>query len=183
MHPDELEFLRSWLSRAAEDLDAAAALSAAGPACIGSALFHCQQAAEKAAKAYLAYTGTPSGKTHDVSSLLDIASDTTSAFEPLRSAAATLTPYAVVYRYPGVTSPPTAEQLGQALSDAHAFFRTAVSLLPPEVSPGLPTQPSASVEDAGPPAGEGERDTRETSLRVGPPRHPAGEPSDRHLPR
>jgi HEPN domain-containing protein len=137
MDPGEVELLRSWLTKAAEDLASATVLAAAGPSCTGPALFHCQQAAEKAVKAYLAYCGTPFGKTHDVSSLLDLASDTTPAFELLRSEAAALTPYAVAYRYPNVTSPPTTEQLTQALSDARRFFRVTLPLLPPEVSCGF----------------------------------------------
>ena len=46
---------RAWLLRAAEDLAAAAVLTA--PATLRSALFHCQQAAEKSLKAFLTIHG------------------------------------------------------------------------------------------------------------------------------
>ena len=42
---------RAWLLRSEEDLAAAAVLAA--PATLRSALFHCQQAAEKSLKAFL----------------------------------------------------------------------------------------------------------------------------------
>lgn len=137
MDPGELALLRSWLSRAVEDLDSAEALEERGSRCFGSALFHCQQAAEKALKAYLSYQGTPFQKTHDLSVLLDVAADTTLALEPLRLTAETLTPYAVVYRYPSTVAPPTPEQVVRAREAARQAIMLVLSLLPSEISAGF----------------------------------------------
>jgi HEPN domain-containing protein len=65
-----------------------------------AACFHAQQSAEKYLKAYLQAINIPIPKTHDLVRLLsEIPS--TPALESLRSGMATLTAYAVEYRYPG----------------------------------------------------------------------------------
>src|ERR1035441_1759971 len=62
-----LDETRAWLLRAAEDLAAAAALTA--PATLRSALFHCQQAAEKSLKAFLTWHQRPFPRTHNLTVL------------------------------------------------------------------------------------------------------------------
>jgi HEPN domain-containing protein len=57
---------RGWLRRAAADLRDADVDLAADPPLIGDAVFHCQQAAEKALKAFLAWHDVPFRKTHDL---------------------------------------------------------------------------------------------------------------------
>jgi HEPN domain-containing protein len=58
------------------------------------AVYHCQQAAEKAVKAYLVYHGKPYAKTHDIEVLVDLACEVDSGFAKLADAADALTHYA-----------------------------------------------------------------------------------------
>jgi HEPN domain-containing protein len=64
----ELDFKAAYLAHAEQDLHAARVLMDAG--IYGLVLYHCQQAAEKAAKAYLADMGIITGKTHIVSPIM-----------------------------------------------------------------------------------------------------------------
>jgi len=57
---------REWLQRAVADLESAAVLPECTPAHADAALFHVQQAAEKAWKAYLFWHNVPVRKTHDL---------------------------------------------------------------------------------------------------------------------
>ena len=63
--------------------------------------FHAQQCIEKYLKACLQETGIPFGKTHDLSSLLDLILPTLAHLETLRADLHALTVFAVTYRYPG----------------------------------------------------------------------------------
>jgi HEPN domain-containing protein len=63
--------------------------------------FHCQQAAEKYLKALLQETGRPVPKTHDLANVLDLLVPVDATLARLRRQAASLTRYAVDYRYPG----------------------------------------------------------------------------------
>ena len=60
---------RGWLLKAADDLRGAEIDLAAEPPLTGDALFHCQQAAEKALKALLAWHDVPFRKTHDLAEI------------------------------------------------------------------------------------------------------------------
>ena len=64
-----------------------------------SICFHAQQAAEKNLKAYLAATGHPFPKTHDLSHLLRAATLHDSSFALLQVHAQVLAPFAVDIRY------------------------------------------------------------------------------------
>jgi len=114
----EWDLARSWIEKAREDLASAEALSRAGPHCAAAAVFHCQQAAEKALKSYLASCRAPIRRTHDLSALLDAAAELRPELEDLRIACAGLAPYAVAYRYPGAPATPDVDEVAQALADA-----------------------------------------------------------------
>ncbi|MGH7987544.1 MAG: HEPN domain-containing protein [Candidatus Binataceae bacterium] len=58
-----------WLHKAREDLEIASQL--ANPSLFGGAVFHCQQAAEKALKAVLVWHDLPFRKTHYLKELGD----------------------------------------------------------------------------------------------------------------
>ena len=49
------ELVRSWLLKASHDLAAARLLSAPGQAVLDVAIYHCQQAGEKAPKGFLVF--------------------------------------------------------------------------------------------------------------------------------
>lgn len=80
------------------------------------ACFHCQQSAEKYLKALLQESGEVVPRTHDLVDLLDRVQVLGESFRALRLAAAILTPYSVLYRYPGVSA--TKRQARAALRHA-----------------------------------------------------------------
>ncbi|MDC8448406.1 MAG: HEPN domain-containing protein [Nitrospira sp.] len=69
MQPEKAAAVRGWLSKAADDLRGARIDLDANPPFIEDALFHCQQAAEKALKGFLTAHDTPFKKTHDLDEL------------------------------------------------------------------------------------------------------------------
>lgn len=117
---------QEWLDKAAEDEQVVAALRvAAGP--WSAAAYHVQQAAEKFIKAALVEQGTPPPRTHDLPDLLG----RFSAGVPVDvdQAAASLTMYAWITRYPG--SPPTTEaDVTSAESELAIIKAWALSLAP-----------------------------------------------------
>src|SRR5438105_13784110 len=61
----------AWLTKVAHDLRGAEIDLAAAPPLLGDLAFHCQQAIEKAFKAYLTWHDTPFRKTHDLHEVAD----------------------------------------------------------------------------------------------------------------
>ena len=57
MDETQKELLRCWLTNAANDLKSARILSADPGGPLDTAIYHCQQTAEKAVKAFLVYKG------------------------------------------------------------------------------------------------------------------------------
>ena len=86
-----------WLLIAKEDLASAKILSNTP---FMTALFHIQQCAEKALKAYMVFKKNSFTKTHDLGRLIDICMEMDEDFETLRFIAAVLTPYETAGRYP-----------------------------------------------------------------------------------
>src|SRR3990167_8195952 len=92
---------RAWLARALDDLRCADIDLAATPPLLGDTTFHCQQAVEKALKAFLTWHDRPFRKTHDLVELGGQCVAIDASLEPLLQPAAPLTEYAWRYRYPG----------------------------------------------------------------------------------
>jgi HEPN domain-containing protein len=57
---------RAWLTKSTNDLRAAQALIDSSPPLLDEAVFHCQQAPEKALKCFLAWHERPFRKTHNL---------------------------------------------------------------------------------------------------------------------
>ncbi len=127
------ELLRSWLTKAANDLKTANILGAAGGP-LDVAIYHCQQAAEKAVKAFLISQGITPEKTHDVRKLAVQASGFEPRFNDYIDRAADLTPYAWEFRYPGdlAETDPTRPEFDEAYQQAQAIWDFVTSLLPKE---------------------------------------------------
>lgn len=135
MEREKAEEARAWLQKAANDLRGADIDLAASPPLIEDALFHCQQAAEKALKAFLTAHDRLFRKTHD----LDELSRACEAIDPTLTAALAeardLTVFAWEFRYPGGTSVPSEEEAQCALTTARAVYDGLLSRLPKEVHP------------------------------------------------
>jgi HEPN domain-containing protein len=91
------------------------------PALAAGAAYHAQQAAEKALKAFLAAHNQPFPFTHNLAVLLPLCQALDTAFLQFASVAATLTPFATQFRYPGGPLEPAAADAEQGLRDAVAL--------------------------------------------------------------
>ena len=85
-----------WLAQARKDLNAARILADLEPS---RSVFHSQQAAEKTAKAFLAFHDIPFRKTHDLNELGGQCAALNPLLAPLFKESADLTDYAIVFRY------------------------------------------------------------------------------------
>jgi HEPN domain-containing protein len=121
MRPEALADARKWLSSADEDL-ASCRVLLHSRALLGTASYHAQQAAEKALKAFLVAREEPLIRTHDVGVLVARCESIDDSFAPFNAAAARLTPYAVMHRYPGASDHPEIADVEQALADANTIL-------------------------------------------------------------
>ena len=135
MDEAKADLVKSWLLKAAHDLGAAVKLSAGEEAYLDVAIYHCQQAAEKAVKAFLVHGDQEFGKTHDLESLVSAAAELDARFSSWVDLVDSLTPYATAYRYPSDQLEPDLAEFQEALGTAQAFFDFVLSLLPKEVYP------------------------------------------------
>jgi HEPN domain-containing protein len=131
------ELVRDWLTRASHDLQAARILATADNPLLDAAIYHCQQAAEKALKAWLQSKDDPFPKTHDIEELVEQAAKLNPDFQQLAKPAAVLTPYVSAFRYPGGADEPmpSREEFDEALQHAQASYDFVLNLLPAEARP------------------------------------------------
>ena len=92
--------VRAWLSKAGKDLAAATYELQAAPPFSDDIVFHAQQAAEKALKAFLSWHCIPFRKTHNLVELGEACCQIDQSLELLLRRAAPLTEYAWKFRYP-----------------------------------------------------------------------------------
>lgn len=111
------QYALEWLQYAENDLVAARFLFGMKPLPPEIICFHCQQAAEKALKAYLAYHGTNVPKTHDLTNLNKLCAAHEKDLESLAEQCIALNDYAVTIRYPD-ESPIEEGDAHKALKDA-----------------------------------------------------------------
>ena len=135
MPPDDvkLELTRDWLVKVADDLQLAERALSLPPLPAG-AMFHCQQAAEKALNAYLTWHDRSFRKTHNLEELRFQCADVDASFDELVSAATMLSLYATRFRYPGADARPQAGDAEAALIVARQVEAFVTLRLPPEAS-------------------------------------------------
>jgi HEPN domain-containing protein len=92
--------LKEWLQKAEQDLVAARVLLKNNPPVLEPACFHCQQAVEKALKAFLVLKGISFEEVHNLTYLMVLCELQEPNFASLRDMAEKLSPYAVKIRYP-----------------------------------------------------------------------------------
>lgn len=113
---------REWLALAGQDLQLVdLALGQPEPP-VGPALFHSQQAAEKALKAAIIEDGEIPPRTHDLVALVDRLVPAHPDLADLRDGARILTPYAVAPRYPPEFQEYTRDEAEEALALARTFL-------------------------------------------------------------
>jgi HEPN domain-containing protein len=130
MNQPKIDEVRSWLKKAQQDLEAAVWLLESPQPLFNAVGFHCQQAAEKALKAYLTWMDRPFEKTHSLVALIGMCLLISSDFEGLRTAATTLTPYAITTRYPGDIPEITIQEATEAVGLAQQVLNFVLSRLP-----------------------------------------------------
>jgi len=118
MGDPKMDEVRQWLHKADNDLRSAHQLVRAEPPLNDTAVYHCQQAAEKALKAYLTSRDIVFQKVHVLPVLVEQCMEVDPDFSQLRDAADLLTPYATAFRYPGDILEPSPEDVSEALAVA-----------------------------------------------------------------
>lgn len=137
----------AWLRKAEQDLRRVGRCLEDDPPDREDALFHCQQAVEKAPKAFLTWHDIPFRKTHDLASLGAQCREVDPALGSALAQVDELTPYAWAFRYPTeLIEPPEADALAAELL-AKQIIEAVASRLPSEVKAqmrGASSKPSAS---------------------------------------
>ena len=126
---------RGWLRKAAQDLRGAEIDLAAAPPLAGDAAFHCQQASEKALKAFLAWRDVPFRKTHDLAVIGQQCVALDATLEPVCRRAERLTAFAWIFRYPGDAEEPPVVEIAEALGLAHEVYGAVLTRLPAALRP------------------------------------------------
>ncbi|MBN2705810.1 MAG: HEPN domain-containing protein [Deltaproteobacteria bacterium] len=116
------QLTESWLIKAKRDLLAAVQLAECEKPLLDSAAYHCQQAAEKAVKAFLVFQDIRFEKTHDLDVLLNQAAKIEPEFLQLLNLGNLLTPLATEFRYPGEYLEPELDEYEEALHAAKKIF-------------------------------------------------------------
>ncbi len=112
------ELVRQWLEKGHDDWRLCHRLLTDSELYAEATAFHAQQAAEKYLKAFLTWHQVEFPKTHDIKHLLKLVSTCDPDLAEQLSDAASLTTYAVEYRYPGEYPPVTTDEVANAVSTA-----------------------------------------------------------------
>jgi HEPN domain-containing protein len=83
-----------------------------------SAIYHCQQCAEKSLKGFLSFKSESITKTHDLIKLLELCMQFDPTFQGLYSEARELNPFSTKFRYPTEFDIPAAPRTEAALKQA-----------------------------------------------------------------
>lgn len=122
--------VRQWLIKADHDLRSASRLMEGESPLPDTAVYHCQQAAEKALKAYLALNDVPLQRVHILGILIEQCMEFDDSFQELREIADILTPFAVVFRYPGDYVEPEIADAEDAVKMAQVVYDFVISRMP-----------------------------------------------------
>jgi len=91
--------------------------------------FHAQQAAEKSLKAFLVSRGQTVSRIHDLEALLGEAINAGGKLESLEADCRLLTPYAVMFRYPGTGPDPSEDEARAALAATARIYERVREVL------------------------------------------------------
>jgi HEPN domain-containing protein len=133
LDPARLAEARAWLTKAANDLRAGNHDLTSIPPLTDDIVFHAQQAAEKAMKAFLSWHDQPFRKTHDLAEIGRLCTAIDVSLEALLKRAADLTVFAWAFRYPGDAESPTLEEARGVLALAQEVFEAVSARLPEAV--------------------------------------------------
>ena len=97
MSPESVELARGWLAKARSDLETARLLINGKEKHFDTGSYHCQQAAEKALKAWLTLQEIVFPKTHSLEDLLALCIPSADRFRQFQHHAEQLAPLATAY--------------------------------------------------------------------------------------
>jgi HEPN domain-containing protein len=129
------DLTRQWLQVAAEDLRFDELANAADPPLLAGVLYHCQQAFEKALKAFLAWHSQPFRRTHDLVELVSDCRLLDGTFAAMDEAADLVSPYGTAFRYPPIVAGPTDLAALEALGATRDIMAFMLARLPAVVHP------------------------------------------------
>ncbi|HNK15592.1 MAG TPA: HEPN domain-containing protein [Nitrospira sp.] len=135
MQPETAVEARAWFQKATNDLRGADIDLAAAPPLVEDALFHCQQAAEKAMKGYLTAHERVFRKTHDLDELARACEAIDPTLKAVLLEARDLTVFAWEFRYPGDSQVPSEGEAVQTLALARQVVSVLLDRLPPTIRP------------------------------------------------
>lgn len=115
MSPESLALAKVWLAKAQSDLATARLLITGSERYLDTGSYHCQQAAEKAIKAWLTTNELTFAKTHSLEILLKLGFPSAPGLQKFLLHAEALTPFATEFRYPGDIFEPSADEALNAL--------------------------------------------------------------------
>jgi len=133
--PELVAETRGWLVKASNDIRAAEALSTISPPLLDEAVFHCQQAAEKALKGFLTWNGHTFRRTHNLEEIGEQCLTIDASLREVIDLAVPLSEYAWKFRYPGEPTAVSPGEAAEAVTTVRAVFEAVVSRLPREVGP------------------------------------------------
>lgn len=133
--PQRSEDTRAWLVKATGDLRAARLDLTVAPPLTSDAVFHAQQLAEKALKAFLQWHDRPFRRTHDLAEVGQQCLDLDQTLEPVCRHAERLSVFAWAFRYPGDPGEPSQREAEDALAIAKNLLDAVLARLPAEVHP------------------------------------------------
>jgi HEPN domain-containing protein len=125
-----------WIAKAEDDLRVARLLIAEENRLYAAGVYHCQQAAEKALKAWLTCRDVVFPKTHDLETLLHLCLTQEPGFGAFAEHARVLTPLATEFRYPGDVLSPAPERAREILGQATEIFEYADQLVGSDLARG-----------------------------------------------
>ena len=133
MEPEGIRQTREWLEKSLHDrISAEVLLTSPELSLTDTASFHCQQAVEKALKAFLTYHGQIFEKVHAIARLCRHCATIDPGFEQISEPAATLSRFAVQFRYPGDPNP-SIEEVHDALKVVKEVTAFVLERLPQEL--------------------------------------------------
>jgi HEPN domain-containing protein len=135
LDPVLLADTHAWLVRATGDLRAAEVDLDAEPPLVEDALFHCQQAVEKAYKAFLTFHSQPFRRTHNLEEIGAACLALDAGLQAVVDEAAPLSEYAWAFRYPTPLAAPDRAEADQAREVALRAYAAILARLPAETHP------------------------------------------------
>jgi HEPN domain-containing protein len=133
--PEKPFSCEGWLLKASNEFRSAKKLIQGDDKILDTAIYHTQQAAEKALKAFLVFNKQSFLKTHDLEKILTCCESFEKAFGGLRASAALLNPYGTFFRYPDNFFEPALEDVIEAIENAEKILNFVKKIIKEQQNP------------------------------------------------